>query len=171
MLRIERASSIPPFQLVIAASCINVTSEKAFCASPRLFSAKVASHDGLCSATTGTMVRLKNRYLLVNILYPELEKGQSNSKIPDVVVFNQPTTNDLTASALMRGIRAEVSSLFGDYGMGSVSESLAGKTKLGIVECRLLKIYIQSNTFPQPLQPSFSVFLVHTIRSLGRHCR
>ncbi|KUJ16354.1 uncharacterized protein LY89DRAFT_545147, partial [Mollisia scopiformis] len=73
------------------------------------------------------MVRLKNRYLLVNILYPELEKSQLNSNIPDVVIFNQPTTNDLNASALMRGIRAEVSSLFGDYGMGTVSESLAVK--------------------------------------------
>lgn len=81
------------------------------------------------------MVRLKNRYLLVNILYPELEKGQSNANIPDVVVFNQPTTNELTASALMKGIRGEVSSLFGDYGMGAVSESLAGKPK--VMECRL----------------------------------
>lgn len=73
------------------------------------------------------MVRLKNRYLLVNILYPELEKGQLKSNnIPDVVVFNQPTTDELTPQALLRGIRAEVSSVFGDYGMGAISESLSG---------------------------------------------
>ncbi|KAF8858286.1 hypothetical protein BDZ45DRAFT_743532 [Acephala macrosclerotiorum] len=70
------------------------------------------------------MVRLKNRYLLVNILYPELEKNQLKSDIPDVVVFHQPTTNELNSHALLRGIRAEVSSLFGDYGTGALSESL-----------------------------------------------
>lgn len=73
------------------------------------------------------MVRLKNRYLLVNILYPELEKSQLKSGIPDVVVFNQPTTNELNSHDLLRGIRAEVSSLFGDYGTGALSESLNGR--------------------------------------------
>ncbi|KAK2624417.1 hypothetical protein QTJ16_006367 [Diplocarpon rosae] len=73
------------------------------------------------------MVRLKHRYLLVNILYPELEKLQSKVNIPDVVVFNQPTTSELTPQALLRGVRAEISSLFGDYGSGAVSESLSVK--------------------------------------------
>ncbi|KAK6583910.1 hypothetical protein PZA11_003640 [Diplocarpon coronariae] len=73
------------------------------------------------------MVRLKHRYLLVNILYPEVEKPQSKADVPDVVVFNRPTTSELTAPALLRGLRAEVLSLFGDYGAGAVSESLAVK--------------------------------------------
>ncbi len=72
------------------------------------------------------MVRLKNRYILVNILYPELEKDQSKQNVPDFVVFNQPTTDQLTAQALLRGIRSEISSLFGDYGSGAVSDSLSG---------------------------------------------
>lgn len=72
------------------------------------------------------MVRLKHRYLLVNILYPELEKSQSKSNVPDIVVFNQPTSASLTNQALLRGLRAEISSLFGDYGSGAVSESLTG---------------------------------------------
>ncbi len=72
------------------------------------------------------MVRLKNRYMLVNILYPELEKGQLKTDIPDIVVYNQPTTNELTPQALLKGLRAEISTLFGDYGAGAVSDSLAG---------------------------------------------
>jgi len=71
------------------------------------------------------MVRVKNRYLLVNILYPELEKSAPKTEIPDVVAFNQPTTNALNAPALLRGIRAEVAELFGDYGSGAISDSIA----------------------------------------------
>jgi ribonuclease P/MRP protein subunit POP5 len=74
------------------------------------------------------MVRLKNRYLLVNILYPELGRKhrEGGKKIPDVVEFNQPTTDALTVGALLKGLRAEIANLFGDYGSGAVSESIAG---------------------------------------------
>ncbi|KAI1775038.1 Rpp14/Pop5 family-domain-containing protein [Hypoxylon cercidicola] len=64
------------------------------------------------------MVRIKERYLLVKILYPN-ELG-SRPGIPDVVVLNQPTTDQLNPAALLRGIRAEVASLFGDYGSGAI---------------------------------------------------
>jgi ribonuclease P/MRP protein subunit POP5 len=72
------------------------------------------------------MVRIKNRYLLVNILYPELENVQALSKVPDIVAFNQPTTDALTAQVLLKAVRAAVSELFGDYGSGAVANSLAG---------------------------------------------
>ncbi|KAI1386681.1 Rpp14/Pop5 family-domain-containing protein [Hypoxylon trugodes] len=64
------------------------------------------------------MVRIKERYLLVKILYPN-ELG-NHSDLPDVVVVNQPTTDQLTPAALLRGIRTEVASLFGDYGSGAI---------------------------------------------------
>ncbi|KAI0459506.1 Rpp14 family protein [Xylaria acuta] len=64
------------------------------------------------------MVRIKERYLLVNILYPT-ELG-TRANLPDVVVLNQPTTDDLTPVALLRAIRAEVAALFGDYGSGAL---------------------------------------------------
>lgn len=70
------------------------------------------------------MVRIKERYLLVHILYPD-ELG-SKSTVPDVVVLNQPTTDQLSAGALVRGIKAEVSALFGDFGAGAVERRLAG---------------------------------------------
>jgi ribonuclease P/MRP protein subunit POP5 len=73
------------------------------------------------------MVRLKNRYLLVNILYPELDGQPKDPSIPDVVVFNQPTTSSLTAQALLKGLKAEVEDLFGDWGSGAIADRLVGK--------------------------------------------
>ncbi|KAI0856659.1 Rpp14 family protein [Xylaria cubensis] len=64
------------------------------------------------------MVRIKERYLLVSILYPT-ELG-TRTNLPDVVVLNQPTTDELTPVALLRAIRAEVAALFGDYGSGAL---------------------------------------------------
>jgi hypothetical protein len=81
-------------------------------------------------ATTTTMVRLKNRYLLVSILYPELENRKEKSKVPDVVSFNQPTTDAFTQGALLKGLRAEVANVFGDYGSGAVSESISGNSRI-----------------------------------------
>ncbi len=128
MLGVEEAHDpTPTINLMIAAS-----EASRHRVSPAFFSAKsrhTVPETGKCSAAIGIMVRLKNRYLLVNMLYPELEKSQLKSDIPDIVVFNQPTTNELSPQALLRGIRAEVSSLFGDYGSGAVSESLSGKAE------------------------------------------
>lgn len=73
------------------------------------------------------MVRLKNRYLLVNILYPELDTKPKNPSIPDVVIFNQPTTSNLTAAGLVKALKAEAAGLFGDYGSGAIAERLVGK--------------------------------------------
>ena len=79
------------------------------------------------------MVRIKERYLLVNILYPS-ELG-TNPKLPDVVLLNQPTTDALTPQALVRGIRAEIAELFGDFGSGAVEgSSLVGEFR-AIVPC------------------------------------
>ncbi|KAI0520831.1 hypothetical protein F5B22DRAFT_54221 [Xylaria bambusicola] len=64
------------------------------------------------------MVRIKERYLLVNILYPTELGTQPN--LPDVVLLNQPSSSELTPVALLRAIRAEVAALFGDYGSGAL---------------------------------------------------
>jgi ribonuclease P/MRP protein subunit POP5 len=81
------------------------------------------------------MVRIKERYLLVNILYPT-ELG-SQAGLPDVVVLNQPTSEELTPVPLLRAIRAEVAALFGDYGSGALEGGgLQGKSSLCIVTIR-----------------------------------
>ena len=66
--------------------------------------------------------------MLVNILYPDPSGILSSSKVPDLLSFNQPTTDDLTPNLLVKAIRAEVSELFGDYGSGAIADSLAGKS-------------------------------------------
>jgi hypothetical protein len=96
-------------------------------ASPRTFFQPGAS---TTPRNHNNMVRLKNRYLLVNIMYPELESVKGKSKIPDVVAFNQPTTDAFTQGALLKGLRAEVANLFGDYGSGAVSESISGNSRV-----------------------------------------
>lgn len=81
------------------------------------------------------MVRIKYRYLLVNILYPEQEsrnvKQPGSGKkddLPYTVQFRRPGPDQLNGKLLTRLIREGVSDLFGDYGAGMVSGSLVGKT-------------------------------------------
>ncbi|KAK4187098.1 ribonuclease P/MRP protein subunit POP5 [Podospora australis] len=73
------------------------------------------------------MVRLKDRYLLVNIIYTDVPAGQSKSSVADVLLYNQPTNDDLRPQSLLKGIRSEVASLFGDCGSGAIGPSLQVK--------------------------------------------
>lgn len=72
------------------------------------------------------MVRIKERYILVNILYPPEDPNQK-SNVPDFVVMHQPTTGSLTPQSLLKAIRAEVATLFGDYGSGAIEGNLVGE--------------------------------------------
>jgi ribonuclease P/MRP protein subunit POP5 len=75
------------------------------------------------------MVRLKQRYLIVDYLYPAAT-GPSNSKdhLPAGLQFHQPTPDEFHQGKLIGAIREGVAELFGDYGMGMVSTSLKSKT-------------------------------------------
>jgi ribonuclease P/MRP protein subunit POP5 len=77
------------------------------------------------------MVRLKHRYLLVNILYPESDTPTKpttkDGKVPDVVSFRRPSSDKLNAQLLARMIRDGVADLFGDYGSGMIASSLVGE--------------------------------------------
>jgi hypothetical protein len=80
------------------------------------------------------MVRIKHRYLLVNILYPEQEARKTKQSgsggkddLPYTVQFRRPGPEQLSGKLLSRLIREGVSDLFGDYGSGMVSGSLVGK--------------------------------------------
>ena len=78
------------------------------------------------------MVRIKHRYLLLNILYPDPSKASplqpvANGPIPYTVQFRAPTADALNGKILIRLIRDGVADLFGDYGAGKVSGSLQGK--------------------------------------------
>lgn len=72
------------------------------------------------------MVRIKERYLLVNIIYLQPPAKAGKDRTPNFLVHHQPTTENLTAAVLARAIKAEVANLFGDYGAGALEGKLAG---------------------------------------------
>lgn len=74
------------------------------------------------------MVRIKERYLLVNILYPpSSDPTTSKSNVPDFVVRHQPTIERLTPQALLKAIKAEIALLYGDFGSGAIEGNLSGR--------------------------------------------
>lgn len=73
------------------------------------------------------MVRIKHRYLLVDILYPEYSKSfSSSSSSPRHLQFHQPTADTLTPSLFSKLLRDTVSDLFGDYGVGKLGGASSG---------------------------------------------
>ncbi|ERF71603.1 hypothetical protein EPUS_00592 [Endocarpon pusillum Z07020] len=84
------------------------------------------------------MVRIKHRYLLIQILYPSLQT--SNPEAPDSVLFHAPTAPHITSSTLIHLLRTQVSLLFGDYGSGVLAAGFSIKyfsnaTSTAIVRC------------------------------------
>jgi len=73
------------------------------------------------------MVRTKERYLLVNILYPPDPSKPVPPNVPAYVALHRPTVDELHAHSLARGIKNAVASLFGDYGSGAMESNLSGK--------------------------------------------
>lgn len=84
------------------------------------------------------MVRVKERYLLVNIVYPQGSRDASKPLLPDLLLYNQPTTDAFTARTLVHAIKAEVTHFFGDFGAGSVERTLRG----------ILHSHLNYNLFP-----------------------
>ncbi|KAJ6780823.1 hypothetical protein PWT90_00510 [Aphanocladium album] len=73
------------------------------------------------------MVRIKERYLLVNIIYPPDPSAKQKSGVPSFVVQHQPTVENLTPQLLLKAIRNEIGQLFGDHGLGALGGSLSVK--------------------------------------------
>lgn len=71
------------------------------------------------------MVRVKNRYLVVNFLYPE-PPAKSKTQLSDAIQIHSPTPDALKQGLIIRMIRDGVEELFGDYGSGMVSSGLKG---------------------------------------------
>jgi ribonuclease P/MRP protein subunit POP5 len=75
------------------------------------------------------MVRIKHRYLLINILYPtEPPPGVklASEAVPDFVRFNAPSPADFLSADLARLIRAAIVDLAGDYGAATTANGLKG---------------------------------------------
>ncbi|KAJ5611235.1 hypothetical protein N7510_007954 [Penicillium lagena] len=73
------------------------------------------------------MVRLKNRYLLLDILYPDPSARPNNTKSASPQLsIHSPTPDTLTPGLLAKMVREEVSALFGDWGVGKLGGANAG---------------------------------------------
>ncbi|KAJ5418345.1 Ribonuclease P/MRP protein subunit [Penicillium crustosum] len=75
------------------------------------------------------MVRLKNRYLLVDILYPDPKTWPTTPTTkphnPQLAIHS-PTSDALTQGFLAKMIRESVAELYGDYGIGKLGGASAG---------------------------------------------
>jgi ribonuclease P/MRP protein subunit POP5 len=86
------------------------------------------------------MVRIKHRYLLVQILYPSSFPTTSKPDLPDQILFHAPTASHITSSTLLHLLRTQISLLFGDYGSGVLAAGLSIKyfsnaTSTAIIRC------------------------------------
>lgn len=85
------------------------------------------------------MVRIKHRYLLIDILYPDgpsttsSKRGSSaittypsSSSQNQLLQFHGPTSDLLTPSLLAKLLREQVAELFGDWGVGRLGGATAG---------------------------------------------
>jgi len=84
------------------------------------------------------MVRIKNRYLLIQILSPSASTitapnaspGEQTSLLlglPSAVQYHHPTPDNVDHSTLLRTFRAQLLLLFGDHGAGVAAAGLAIK--------------------------------------------
>lgn len=86
------------------------------------------------------MVRIKHRYLLVQILYPCSSTAPPKPGVPESILFHAPSAPHITSSTLLHLLRTQISLLFGDYGSGVLAAGLSIKyfsnaTSTAIVRC------------------------------------
>lgn len=84
------------------------------------------------------MVRVKHRYLLLDILYPEPSSwptsstskpkslSQSRADTHAQLRIHSPTSDALTPALLAKMVREEVAEIFGDWGVGRLGGVGAG---------------------------------------------
>jgi ribonuclease P/MRP protein subunit POP5 len=86
------------------------------------------------------MVRIKHRYLLFHILYPDNVPSDVKPDAPPYLAFHASGPSHLNGGLLMKALRASVATHFGDVGVGLASASLkivyfSPATSTGIVRC------------------------------------
>lgn len=76
------------------------------------------------------MVRLKHRYLLLDILYPDpsawpTTHPSTTRTTSTQLAIHSPTSDALTPGLLAKMIREEVSEMYGDWGVGKLGGAAA----------------------------------------------
>lgn len=74
------------------------------------------------------MVRVKHRYLLIDILYPDPSSASPSGRSDkqSQLRIHAPTSDALTPSLLAKMVRDEVAEIFGDWGIGRLGGVGAG---------------------------------------------
>jgi ribonuclease P/MRP protein subunit POP5 len=94
------------------------------------------------------MVRLKSRYLLIDILYPDPKTWPTTnpSKPPNPqLAIHAPTSDTLTPGFLAKMVRETVSELYGDWGVGKLGGASAGGLN------SMLHTHIYTHTSPDTM--------------------
>jgi ribonuclease P/MRP protein subunit POP5 len=87
------------------------------------------------------MVRIKHRYLLLNILYPQpIPTTKPNSSTPSQLLFHAPTPSYLSPGLLISHLKNHISTHFGDTALGLTQSSLkcvylSPATSTAIIRC------------------------------------
>ncbi|KIW00494.1 uncharacterized protein PV09_08015 [Verruconis gallopava] len=124
------------------------------------------------------MVRLKHRYLLVNILYPSngsvLVHAQ-DEEVNNFLRIHAPSPPKFDERSLVMLIRNSVSEMFGDYGVGKVSGSLkvvyfSAATSSAIIRVSRehVRLVWAALTFVTHLPKAFGTpCVIHVVRNSG----
>jgi ribonuclease P/MRP protein subunit POP5 len=86
------------------------------------------------------MVRIKHRYLLLNILFPGDHAPRHDAATPPYLTFHHPAPPNFHGGALIVALRASIATHFGDVGAGLAAPSLkviyfSPTTSTAIVRC------------------------------------
>lgn len=88
-----------------------------------------------------TMVRLKTRYLLFEIIYPDsLNSNNLNDKLQTHVDLRQPSDSSVDARKLSKLFRDSVQEFYGDYGSGVLSSTIAVKYFSPVTNSGILRV-------------------------------
>ncbi|ODQ77992.1 hypothetical protein BABINDRAFT_163042 [Babjeviella inositovora NRRL Y-12698] len=84
------------------------------------------------------MVRLKTRYILFDILYPDSMSPGYASQRDAMLVLHQPSPQNINQKILINTLRGIIQEFFGDFGAGTSGISLtlkyfSNKTSTGII--------------------------------------
>ena len=86
------------------------------------------------------MVRIKHRYLLLHILYPDAHKSTDKTSNPAYLGFHAPSPAHVSVPLLLSHLRNSIAVHFGDCGLGLTAGSLkvvylSHATSTAIIRC------------------------------------
>ncbi|CCH47123.1 Ribonuclease P/MRP protein subunit [Wickerhamomyces ciferrii] len=123
------------------------------------------------------MVRLKARYILFDVIYPNLEKEQENYLKKTCLLQHHSTSQNVNLRALSELVKRNIQLLFGDQGYGTAGISIivkyfSQKTSTGIIRCsrEYYKLICAALTIINKLNGKDVIFRIIKISGTIRKC-